>query len=388
MTTHGHHVLLRLSLAALAALLVGAFALSIRPAPLTANQHIRQLVAFNPNQFPEGLSVAPDGTVIVGIISTGEIVRVTPNGTASRLAQVPLPAGGLLIGVLALDSTNVYALVQTNDDKTGVWLISQHGLSVKQIAKLPVGSLPNDLIADAQGRLYVTDTIGGRVFRVQPTGAVETWAAHSLLLGNVASPGPLGFPLGANGIAMAPSRDAVYVAVSEKARIVRIPIRPDGSAGPVTVVAENRALDGADGIDVGPNGVIYASVNGQNQIVAVDPATGSVDVVASGPIFHFPAVLRFSPDFKRLYVTNFDGLVLFGLAPGPARTGLLAIDVAGLAPQPLAVAPRPAIVPPSTGTAGLAQHSPARSGTVEVALVLAVILAGGAFARQHRQDRK
>ena len=277
MTTPVHHLRWSLRFAALAAFLAGALAMLIWPAPLTADQHIRQLVAFNPNQFPEGLSVSPDGTILVGILSTGEIMRVTPNGTASKLAQVPLPTGGLLVGVFAADSTNVYALVSSNDEKNGVWYVSNHGRSVQQVAKLPVGTFLNDLVLDRTGRLYVTDSIGGRVFRVLATGAVETWAQHSLLLGNVAAPGPIGFPIGANGIAMAPSRDALYVAVSEGARIVRIPIRPDGSAGAITVVAENRALDGADGIDVGPNGVIYAAVNGQNQIVAVDPATGRVD---------------------------------------------------------------------------------------------------------------
>jgi len=336
---------------AFAAVGAGVLTFLLGTAPLTADHHIREVALFNQDQFPEGLSVAPDGTLLVGILSTGEILRVTPNGTVGRLGQVPLPTGGLLVGLAATDSTNVYALVFASDDRNGVWLVSQHGRSVTQVAKLPVGSLANDLIQDSSGRLYVTDTIGGRIFRVSATGAVETWAEHRLLLGNVAAPGPLGFPIGANGIALAPGREAVYVIVSEGARLVRIPIRTDGRAGTPTVVAEAAALRGGDGIDVGPNGVVYVAVNEQNHIATVDPATSRVDVVASGSMFRFPAVLRFSPDLRTLYVTNFDGLVLFGLAPGPARPGLLAIDVAALAPQRPAAAPP--IQAPSTGSGGL-----------------------------------
>jgi hypothetical protein len=89
--------------------------------------------------------------------------------------------------------------------------------------------------------------------------------------------------------------------------------------------------------------VVYVAVNQQNQIATVDPASGRVAVVESGSAFRFPASVRFSPDMSRYYVPNFEGLVLFGLAPGPARTGLLVVDTA----------PSGAVRPPSTGDGGL-----------------------------------
>jgi hypothetical protein len=111
----------------------------------------------------------------------------------------------------------------------------------------------------------------------------------------------------------------------------------------VTLVAEDSRLAGADGLAVGPGGVVYVAVNQQNQIATVDPASGRVAVVESGSAFRFPASVRFSPDMSRYYVPNFEGLVLFGLAPGPARTGLLVVDTA----------PSGAVRPPSTGDGGL-----------------------------------
>jgi len=336
---------------------IAAFTAFGSPLPTHADVTIRTVAAFSQGQFPEGMSVAPDGTIIAGVINTGDVLRVTANGTVSRLAHISLPQNAFLTGVFAVDSTNVYALVFSQDDKNGVWAISQHGASVAQFAKLPTGSGPNDLVRDAGGRLYVTDMLGGRIFRVLPDGSVTVWARDNLLLGNVSSPGPLGFPIGANGIALSAGKDALYVGVTEKSRIVRIPIRSDGSAGAVTVLAENPLLEGSDGIDVAPNGVIYAAVNAQNQVVSVDPSNGSVQVVASGSVFRFPSSVRFAPGSLRSYVLNFDGSVLFGLAPGPASTGILALEpvtsaapvAPGVSIPPAPVVPAIAISPPNTG---------------------------------------
>jgi hypothetical protein len=346
------------SVTALAVTVLAMAAVASATSPARAEPAVSELVRFSQGQFPEGLSVAPDGTILAGVINTGDIIRITANGTQARFAHVPVPQGGFLTGVFALDSTNVYALVFSQDDKNGVWIVSQHGMNVAQLAKLPAGAGPNDLIRDAKGQLYVTDMVGGRVFRVQPDGSVAAWARDPLLLGNVGSPGPFGIPIGANGIVLSRSNDALYVGVTEKSRIVRIPIRADGSAGPMSVLAENPALNGADGIDLGPDGRIYAAVNAQNQIAAVNPSTGSVQVVASGPAFSFPSSVRFTGDFRHLYVLNFDGPHLLGLAPGPARTGVLSVDVDSLlAPQPSAPVAIPVISPPNTGSAGLADRA-------------------------------
>jgi gluconolactonase len=368
-------------------ILLGSFLLALSFAPLDANAPVTELVEFGQGQFPEGLSVAADGTILVGIASTGEVLRVTPYGTANRLAQIPLPPNALLLGIAAIDSTNVYALVSSSDRSNGVWLISAHGARVEQFAALPVGVFPNDLVIDGAGRLFVTDTVGGRVYQVQSRNNARFWAESPLLLGNVASPGPLGIPIGANGIVLSPSEDAVFVAVSEGERIVRIPIRGDGSAGPVSVVAQNSALNGADGIDFGSDGSMYVAVFAQNHVVRVDPGTGRVEVFASGADFHFPAVPRFSPDFRTLYVTNFDAPVLFGLSPGPAMTGLLAINVealrAGSPPGTDLAAPTPPdqgrVVPPRTGSAGLADDSsrePGRDAFKAAGQIVAVAVIG------------
>jgi sugar lactone lactonase YvrE len=332
-------VLLIAALAATGA--AGGFGLS------WADDSASVLVSFDESQFPEGLAVAPDGTIYVGIANTGDILEVDPSGNTVTLASVVLPEGGVLLG-LEEHAGSVYALVSAGP-ASGVHVISRSTGSVSQVATLPADSFPNDLVFGDRGQIYVSDTAGGRILEVQPFGEVRTWFASPLIQGNVADPGPLGIPIGANGIAWAPDRKSLYVAVTEGARVVEIPVDSDGSAGEAVVVAEAPSLGGADGIVFGPDGTLYVTSFVQNHVVAIDIDTGNVEVVLSGDSYHAPATAVFSPDFETLYITNFDGLVLFGLAPGPPITALLAVDAASLAKTV-----SPGITPPSTGSAGLA----------------------------------
>src|SRR5438045_1175620 len=57
------------------------FALSLflttRVGSIAADVAVRELVTFNQGQYPESLTVAPDGTILVGILNTGDVMRIT-----------------------------------------------------------------------------------------------------------------------------------------------------------------------------------------------------------------------------------------------------------------------------------------------------------------------
>jgi len=345
--------------------------------PSWAEDSASVLVSFDESQFPEGLAVAPDGTIYVGIANTGDIVEVDPSGSTATLASIPLPEGGVLLG-LEEHAGSIYALVSAGPE-SGVHVISRRTGSVGQVATLPADSFPNDLVFGDRGQIYVSDTLGGRILEVQPFGEVRTWFASPLIQGNVADPGPLGIPIGANGIAWAPDRKSLYVAVTEGARVVEIPVDADGSAGAADVVAEAPSLGGADGIVFGPDGTLYVTSFVQNHVVAIDIDTGSIEVVLSGDSYHAPATAAFSPNFETLYITNFDGLVLFGLAPGPPITELLAVDSASLSETV-----SPAITPPSTGSAGLAASTSSSGKAVFAKAAVLSLLSLALFGSAHR----
>ena len=147
-------------------------------------------------------------------------------------------------------------------------------------ARLPgTGAIvfPNGVTLDKEGNVYVTDTILGAVWRVPARGGTaQLWYQSALLVGS----GIFGFgiPLGANGIAF--RQNAIVVGNTEGARLVRIEIEPDGSAGAVTVLAEGLPLLAVDGIAFDVHGNVWAAVIAQSTIVRVSPS-GAVTTVAT-----------------------------------------------------------------------------------------------------------
>ena len=152
--------------------------------------------------------------------------------------------------------------------------------------------------------LYVADS-GGAIYAIAPSGAAAAWSSDALLAPNpTACNGMLPAPIGANGVV----HDAtnLYVTNSNFGRIVKIPIVADGGAGAASVLVEDCALAGADGLtlDTKDNSLIVA-VNVQNKIVRVTQS-GTISALASGSPLDFPAsvVIDSVGDSRRLLFTN------------------------------------------------------------------------------------
>jgi len=229
---------------------------------------------FNPAAFeaPESVQFDRHGNAYVSLALTGEIRKLAPDGTQTTLAFLPIrpdvqPCGnafGLpIMGSLALDHQgNVYASVNScNPAQLGVWKVTPAG-AVSLVAGLPQGAAPNG-IAYRDGWLYVADTLLGQVWRIHSdgTGTPEVWSNDSLLT-------PLFLPLvpGPNGLQV--FRGEVYVAVSDRAHVVAIPIREDGSAGAARVHASGIGLDDF-AFDV--HGNLYGTTDPFNTVVRIRP---------------------------------------------------------------------------------------------------------------------
>src|SRR5207247_7976429 len=102
----------------------------------------------------------------------------------------------------------------------------------------------NGLAFDKLGNMYVTDSIGGAVWRIPRGGSAERWIQDPLLEGTGVL--GLGFPVGANGISFA--GDSLIVDNTEHGTVLRIPIQPDGSGGTPKVIAADPALFGSYGV--------------------------------------------------------------------------------------------------------------------------------------------
>lgn len=298
---------------------------------------------------PEGVAVDKVGNVYVSVtVASGsdQIWKFAPSGEASVL--VDLGAPGYAAGLAADALGNVY-MARLIVPGHGVYRVGPHGHSVL----LPgtdqiVGA--DALAFDQRRTLYITEIFSGEftagafdhggIWRVPKGGTAELWLRDDLLTG--LAPLLFPFPVGANGIAS--YHGALYVINTDKAMVVRIPIRPDGSPGQpemwkqVEDVPESLFYQSPvfplmlDGLALDVHGNVYIAVPSRSAIVRINSDDRSQETVAVYPDVPLDAPLSLAfgtgkGERESIFVTNsgMNGLFLPGLPwPGP---GLVKIEV-------------------------------------------------------------
>ena len=154
-------------------------------------------------------------------------------------------------------------LANTWDPAThGVWRIHPNGTFELAAAIPPTGSYLNEMTFDDRGNLFITDDPLGAIWKVTRKGEVQMWCQGPQLIWQDDPTGPFG----ANGIAY--WHDTLYVAVTDAGSgllpdlrgqnypVVKIKIRPDGSAGTPHVFVKDGIL-APDGLAVDGLGNLY-----------------------------------------------------------------------------------------------------------------------------------
>lgn len=133
---------------------------------------------------PVGLTSAPDGSLLIADGANDRIRRITPDG---RISTVKGSAGILApeyivvtrngaLDVSAQDANRIYQITR-DGQRTTIAGTGQRGFSgdgaQARSAKL---SGPYGLALDRAGNLYVSETIGNRVRKIDPHGIIQTVA--------------------------------------------------------------------------------------------------------------------------------------------------------------------------------------------------------------------
>ena len=194
------------------------------------------------HSFLEGPSFDRAGNLLVVDIPHGRVLRVSPQGEWSVVAEYDGWPNGLKI------------------HRDGRIFIADHRRGIMQLDPATGTVTPvlgevrregfkgtNDLIFAANGDLYFTDQgqtglqdPSGRVYRLRADGQVDC------LLQNVPSP---------NGLALSPDEKALFLAVTRANQIWRLPLHPDGTTSKVAAfITLSGGLAGPDGVAIDEQG--------------------------------------------------------------------------------------------------------------------------------------
>jgi sugar lactone lactonase YvrE len=235
--------------------------------------------------FPEGVTVASDGTFFVGSLFEGSIMRARA-GAAQAEPFIEPGTNGLVsvLGLWADDTRNILWACSSdagNGRLTGSAPVGVKAFDLQTGAALgsydfPGGGFANDLTLDAQGNLYVTDSWTPRILRLRAGGsALEEWINDPHL-------GLEQWSL--NGIDFDRSNNVIYTVNQNTGQLFRITIEQDGSAGVVASIQTSLELSRPDGLKViGPNTLATAEGGaGAMSIITVEGEKAQVRRVPAG----------------------------------------------------------------------------------------------------------
>ncbi|MET9434743.1 hypothetical protein [Streptomyces sp. NPDC006551] len=237
---------------------------------------------FTLGQTPESIALEPDGSANLSFAFARQVARVDKRGATRILATLPPVANpntpvigaAAAMGIARAHDGTLYVNYATGTSETGIWRIGPGGGAPVQIARLPADGFLNGLALDEEcGMLYAADSVRGTVWRVPRDGGTPTaWATGTALQ---PLPAPAGFGVGANGVQV--HDGAVWVSNTDRRTLLRIPVRPDKSAGPI----KTRAT-GLDWIDdfafTGRGDTVLAALIQDNEVALVRP-DGTHEVV-------------------------------------------------------------------------------------------------------------
>ena len=277
--------------------------------------------AFDPKTegLPEAIATDLMGNLYTSMGPANSVIKLNSKGTIlERFDLNGVVPDSFSAGLAVAWNRDIFVNVNANStDARSVWRIQQDGTITKyaDIESAAPGFI-NGMTIDRHDNLYVSDSKTKKIYKIDPAGKASDWFFDAALEGDGAVLGEEN-PIGANGVALSPSQQHLYVANMDKGTILRIKINRDGSAGSIKEIANDSLLIGTDGINFDRHGKLYGAVNKYNRIVRISVGNGSVTVIEEqGENLDFPTDLVFGKgrnSFTLLYIAN--ASLLTGASP-------------------------------------------------------------------------
>lgn len=269
--------------------------------------------------FPEGIVTLRDGGLLFAEIAAGRISRMTPDGRVSVVAQTGGGPNGTAVGADGalyiannggLSFSHVgdrWGVAGVPDDYAGgsIQRIDPRTGAVTTLYRAAGGNRlcgPNDILCDAYGGLWFTDTgkirprtrDQGGLYWAKPDGSGIREIAYPLLT--------------PNGLALSPDRGTLYVALSDKRQIVAYTLTGPGTVEQrngrayARVVASPAGDLSFDNIAVEAGGNIVVAGVRAGVLLTITPAGEVIETFAlPDPIV--TAIAFGGSDMRTLYAT-------------------------------------------------------------------------------------
>jgi streptogramin lyase len=253
-----------------------------------AAQKVESIPIPGMKAFPESITSTADGTLYVGRVGDGGIVRVKPRTAESTIFIQPGASGSRsILGVFADEasstlwacSNDLSALggpATSNDTGSALKGFDLKSGDGKRSVLLPGShAFCNDITVDAKGSVYITDSANPTILKLSPGATTfEVFARDSAF-----SPPQRGF--GLDGIAFG-SDGNLYVTTYTVGELVRVEVE-DGRAGRVTTLSGTHHLKFPDALRaLGDNSFLLIEGSGTLDRVVIQGDAFAVTQVHGG----------------------------------------------------------------------------------------------------------
>ncbi|HVA47969.1 MAG TPA: hypothetical protein VNH11_16485 [Pirellulales bacterium] len=268
--------------------------------------------------FLENLAIDAEGAVFVSVYSHNRVDRYDPaTGAVATFAEVPAPPMGL-----AFDADGaLWMTAGTLREGPGYVYRAERDGTVRAWCELPDALFVNGCTMHPNGgSLLVCESASGRILAIDldKPGRWDVWLQGDRLTSLIP-----GYP-GPNGIKI---RDGwAWISVSGRRMMVRVPLRPDGSAGDIEVAAARLV---PDDFAFGISGSAYITTHPEHTLVRLGPSGARTTLAGpeQGMVGSTACAFGRAPgDENALYVTT-DGGFLIPHESGIQDAKLVRMDV-------------------------------------------------------------
>ncbi len=226
---------------------------------------------------PESITVAPNGDLILGSAASPKIYRVK-NGSDKAAVFVDVSADGAVsfLGVLSdaptgtLWACEIYTAPPGSPPHSALRAFDLKTGAAKFRWELPgEKNLCNDFVVGPDKALYISDTLGAKIWRLKPGAAVPEIFSEDRTL------------YGIDGITFI--GDSLYENNVIFNKLYRVPMDANGNAGRPVDIWMDKPIKGPDGMR-SANGKLFLTENGAGKIdmVALDGDTAKITVLQEG----------------------------------------------------------------------------------------------------------